>query len=113
MASFAKPLSLLGITLVVLHTLAIFFIYSQHYEGSWGGLLVFIIDFPVSALALIVVGHYVNFWLASAIIGGAWWYILGFLMANMVQRFRSAKVPSVKAQQPNPRFNTDRFQRPR
>ena len=55
----------------------------QRHEGSWGGFLVYVLDLPVSLLYLPMASSQSQQWAASAILGGAWWCVIGVLLGRV------------------------------
>lgn len=81
-ASRIKP-SAFGAAMLVLHTLALGGIAWQRHEGSWGGFLVYVLDLPVSLLYFPMASSQSQQWAASAILGGAWWCVIGVLLGRV------------------------------
>lgn len=81
----ATRLDVLGSIAFVVHGLLTGAIYSQHFEGSWGGFLLFVVDFPASLLFFIpgISGS----WLAMAIVGGLWWYVVAISVRKFVRKW--------------------------
>jgi hypothetical protein len=77
-------IDLLGSGAFLAHALLARVIYSQHFEGSWGGFLLFIVDFPASLLFL--VPGLSGSWLAMTVIGGAWWYFVATSLRRLSRR---------------------------
>jgi hypothetical protein len=78
----------IGLGLAAFHLLLVWAIWSQHYEGSWGGFLLFLIDFPISILIVVpssIYGKWVSGWIAFGIVGTLWWYFFP-LLASYVLR---------------------------
>jgi hypothetical protein len=73
-----------GLALLLLHSLLVAVIASQRYEGSWGGFLIYIIDLPVSLLYLHLVKSTSQQVIASIVLGGIWWYVVGSVLARGV-----------------------------
>lgn len=61
-------------------------VFAQHFEGSWGGFLIFLLALPASLLALIVGGHPI----ALLIAGLVQWYWIG----SVIDRVRRSKSES-------------------
>jgi len=64
---------------------------SRHFEGSWGGFLIFQVGFPSSVLALLLsnaLGIRTDYTLL--VCGTAWWFCIGVLIAKLFT-FISAK----------------------
>lgn len=78
-----KQISIVGVTLFMAHTLFVLFVHSQRYEGSWGGFLIFVVDFPFSLVYLVPVG--LDQWFMTTVFGGAWWYFLGTFGASVAR----------------------------
>lgn len=67
-------LDMIGVLAASAHAVLAFAIFGQHFEGSWGGFLMFAIDFPASVLFFLpgVNGS----WPAMIAIGSIWWYLV-------------------------------------
>lgn len=76
-----------GMLAFALHSILLLWIFNQHYEGSWGGFFVFVIDFPVSLLFLLP--GFGGSWLAMGVIGGIWWYLVAVGIVALVNKFRA------------------------
>jgi hypothetical protein len=77
----------LGVCAAIGHTALALAIRSQRFEGSWGGFLLFVIDFPASLFFLApgVSGS----WTAMIVIGGTWWYLIGFSVHKLIDRIKA------------------------
>lgn len=69
--------------LAVLNLLIVAYVYSQHYEGSWGGFVLFCLDFPISLLSFVPLGW--NQWMFFSVIGPLWWYLIGVLISTGIR----------------------------
>jgi hypothetical protein len=85
----------LGIILLVVHLVVIFWITMQEFEGSWGGFLIFLIDFPVSVLSFAFSG-YVQFIYFMAVVGSMWWYLIGLAISTLIKRAESGEEPALE-----------------
>ena len=86
MKDFPK-VSLVGSGLAIANLCLTFFVWSREFEGSWGGFLLFIFNFPVSMLSLIPVGW--NPWVFFSIVGPLWWYAVGAITERIWLRRRN------------------------
>lgn len=80
-----------GSALALGHVIIYSTIMSRHFEGSWGGFLISMVDFPASILALLlsnVPGIRTDYILL--VCGTAWWFYIGVLIAKLFT-FISAK----------------------
>jgi hypothetical protein len=66
------------------HLALVFGILEQHFEGSWGGFLLFLLDFPVSLLSFLPVGW--ASWFFFGVIGSLWWYVIGIVAVRSIKR---------------------------
>lgn len=86
-----NPLPALPVALGLVHALSIIFVFTQNYEGSWGGIFFVIPDFPV----IVLLGFFRSFlsfegyWLALAILGSIWWFFLGLLFVRLLKKLRN------------------------
>ncbi|WP_148289789.1 hypothetical protein [Ideonella sp. B508-1] len=82
--------SLFGLFLAVACLLACISVLCQHYEGSWGGLFVFMICFPASLPGLFI-GDLMGADLGPFIIvaGSVQWYAVGWCIERAVKRIKS------------------------
>ena len=89
-SSFKRYWSFLGIILATTSLVLSLVALNQHYEGSWGGFVVFLINLPFSAVILFI-GHALNFNQVPLIIcmGMVQWYFIGWLIEYMIKRFHS------------------------
>ena len=76
-----------GLALAALNLLVTFLVYRQHFEGSWGGFILFWFNFPISLLSFLPVGW--NQWLFFFIVGPAWWYFIGMFIVIVFESRRS------------------------
>jgi hypothetical protein len=83
----------LGLILLAVHLAVVFWINMQNFEGSWGGFLIFLIDFPVSLLSFAFSG-YVQFIYFMAVVGSIWWYAIGLTISTLIKRARAADATS-------------------
>jgi hypothetical protein len=74
----------LSLILAAAHLAAVIAVYSQHFEGSWGGFFLYVLDFPVSLLALLPLGW--NQWFFFGVIGSLWWYVIGGLILRLIKK---------------------------
>ena len=74
----------LSLVLLLVHLVIVFVVYRQHFEGSWGGFFLFLIDFPVSLLSFLPIGW--NQWFFFGVIGSIWWYLIGILILYFVKK---------------------------
>jgi hypothetical protein len=74
----------LSLILFAANLAAVVAIYQTHFEGSWGGFFLFVLDFPASLLALLPVGW--NPWLFFGVIGSLWWYLIGAVIFRWIKR---------------------------
>lgn len=73
-----------GIGLALLHVIVYFVVMAQHYEGSWSGFLIFLIDLPASLLILSLSNAFSIRTDIPLLIGGtAWWFCLGLLIGRV------------------------------
>ena len=77
-------LSSLGVALAVMSLGVTFFVWTQHFEGSWGGFVLFIINFPASLLALLPLG--LNQWVLFSVLGVVWWYVVGSCIERVLTK---------------------------
>jgi len=82
-----RKISLAGSTLAVAHAIFVAWIYSQHFEGSWGGFLVFAVDLPASLLFFPLSKISSNPWLNYVLVGTVWWYLVGHLATSLFRHF--------------------------
>jgi hypothetical protein len=66
--------------LSALHLAAVLAVYQQHFEGSWGGFLLFLLDLPVSLLSFLPIGW--NQWFFFGVIGSLWWFAIGIMIGR-------------------------------
>lgn len=80
--------AILATTSLVLSLVAL----SQHYEGSWGGFFVFLINLPISLVPL-VLGNLLGFNQVPFIIcaGIAQWYFVGWFIELAIKRVNSKR----------------------
>jgi hypothetical protein len=81
-------ISALGIFFCVSHLVFALWVYSQHYEGSWGYVLMAVVDFPVM-LPLAVINHFFRLslgWPLIFILGSFWWYFLGVGLTRIFRK---------------------------
>ncbi len=83
-------LNRLGLVLLTVHLAVVYWIYSQHFEGSWGGFFLFLIDFPISLLSFVCVG-WNQFIFFISVVGSLWWYSLGLIITALIKRANHAK----------------------
>ena len=84
-----------GLALAALNLLLTFLVYREHFEGSWGGFVLFCLDFPISLLSFLPVGW--NQWLFFFIVGPAWWYFVGMLIVVVFESRQSGqKDPKIR-----------------
>lgn len=78
-------ISVLGILLGFAHLTLASWIYSQHYEGSWGYLPMLVVDFPVSLLlaAISRVFELDSSWSLFFVLGSVWWYLIGLWLTRL------------------------------
>ena len=79
-----KNINKLGLIFFVIHTVIVYSIIGKHYEGSWGGFFLFILDFPISLLMLIPINW--NKWVLFGVIGALWWYLIGVIITIAVRK---------------------------
>lgn len=98
-----RRFSLLGALFAVAFGALALAIESQHYEGSWGGMLVFALGFPTSIAGLLLGGIFgpAGFWLV-VLCGAFQWYLIGMLVQGAVMR-RPTQIDPAKE---NPDANT-------
>jgi hypothetical protein len=54
------------------------FVMNRHFEGSWGGFFIFLVDFPASLPALLVSNVLrIRTDYVLLVLGTAWWFLLG------------------------------------
>jgi len=73
-----------GSALALGHAVFYFTVMSRHFEGSWGGFLIFLVDFPASVLVLLLsnaLGIRTDYALLAG--GTAWWFCIGILIAKL------------------------------
>jgi hypothetical protein len=89
-ASFELRWSLLGATLAFICLVVSLIALGQHYEGSWGGFVVFQINFPISLVPL-VLGNLLGLDQVPFIIcaGIAQWYVVGSFIESAIKRVNS------------------------
>jgi hypothetical protein len=88
--------SLLGLGFALANLLLTFFVWQSRFEGSWGGFLLFILNFPVSMLSFIPLGW--NQWAFFLIFGPIWWYSIGFVAERIWvsrRKLRKSHLPTV------------------
>lgn len=71
-------ISRLGIALALSNLIITLWVYVQKFEGSWGGFVLFWVNFPVSLLTFIPFGW--NQWLFFIFVGPIWWYVIGVFL---------------------------------
>ena len=93
MVAIRSRISVLGCVLGVVHLAFVLLIYSQHYEGGWSYWPVAVIDFPVTLI--LAAGKSIielqSWWLAYVLLGSAWWYVVGHLIAQIYKRMQNSK----------------------
>lgn len=67
-----------GWVLAAVHLAVVLGVYKQHFEGSWGGFVLFLLDFPVSLLSFLPIGW--NQWIFFGVIGSLWWFAIGIII---------------------------------
>lgn len=88
-----RPQLASGKAFAVAHVIFYVAVLSQHYEGSWGGFLIFIVDFPVSFLLLTPLPVSTDVAMFIMLIAGTiWWFFIGVLLAPLVQDIVTAIV---------------------
>lgn len=77
-------ISVIGTIFSFAHLVFALWIYSQHYEGSWGYVPMVVVDFPVSLLfaAISHVFKLNSSWALFFIFGSAWWYLIGLWLTR-------------------------------
>jgi hypothetical protein len=81
-----------GSALALSHVILFFAIMSRHYEGSWGGFLIFLVDFPGSILPLLLSNALgIGNLHPLLVFGTVWWFCIGILISKAFTFF-SAKV---------------------
>ncbi len=80
-----EKLNKLGVVLLVFHAAIVFIILGQKFEGSWGGFVLFVIDFPISLLLMLLPFKW-DQWVLFGIFGSLWWYILGVLITAIMRK---------------------------
>lgn len=73
---------------LVLHTAAVTVVWQTWELGLRSGILVWM-DFPISLLYLGFAGNHLLAW--SVVLGGAWWAVLGALVARGVGRITALR----------------------
>ena len=77
----------IGVSAFLAHALVAGIVWAQHFEGSWGGFLLFIFDFPASLLFFLPgIG---GSWIAMIFIGGVWWYLVVVGIRKLIARLGS------------------------
>jgi hypothetical protein len=73
-----------------------FFVMSRHFEGSWGGYVIFLVDFPGSLPALILSNLLeIRTPYVLLVVGTAWWFLLGIGFSMLFRGF-SARARRVR-----------------
>jgi hypothetical protein len=74
-----------GSALALGHAVFYFIIMSRHYEGSWGGFLIYLVDFPASVLVLLL-SNALGIRTPYALLAGgtAWWFCIGILITKLL-----------------------------
>lgn len=82
-------ISVVGAISSLTHLVLALWIYSQHYEGSWGYIPMLVMDFPVSFLfaAISRVLELGSAWALFFIFGSIWWYVIG----SWLERFFNSR----------------------
>lgn len=73
----------LSFVLLVVHLGVVYWVYKENFEGSWGGFLLFVIDFPISLLGFIPVW---NEWFFFSVVGSLWWYWIGTVISSLIAK---------------------------
>jgi hypothetical protein len=81
MSKRIHKVSSLGVVLALLYFAFALFVLSQHYEGSWGGFLLFWTSFPASLLTFIFPGGRMG-GVLLVVVGVSWWYLVGHYSQN-------------------------------
>jgi hypothetical protein len=94
-------LSLLGVVFAVAFGLLALLIDAQHYEGSWGGMFIFTLGFPLSIVGLLLGGLAGPAGFALVVgCGAIQWYLIGALVQFIIGRSRrrgSSAIGSIHA----------------
>ena len=77
--------SKVGYVLLALHVLVVYGIYAQHFEGSWGGFVLFLIDLPISLLSFFIEDRTAQ-WTFFYVVGSIWWYVVGSIVESGLHR---------------------------
>jgi hypothetical protein len=89
-------LSLVGVAFAVAFVLLALVIDSQHYEGSWGGMFIFVLGFPLSIVGLLFGGGAGSAGFALLVgCGAIQWYLLGMLVQSVVERSRRRRSSAI------------------
>jgi hypothetical protein len=81
---------LVGLMFASLHTALCYWVFASATEGSWGGFLVALIDFPIS-IPLDLVAQRLGGNAAPIVGGTVWWFCLGIAISKGA-RFLIARV---------------------
>src|SRR5262249_54736051 len=77
--------------LALSHVVFCFWVLGRHFEGSWGGFLIFLVDLPASVLALLISNIFgIRTDYVLLVVGTAWWFGVGTLL-SMLLTWLSAK----------------------
>jgi len=81
-------ISVLGVLLGFAHLALALWIYSQHYEGSWGYVPMVAVDFPVSLLfaAISRIFELDSAWPLFFVFGSVWWYLIGLWLTRFFSK---------------------------
>ena len=70
--------------MAILHLALVWWVSAEDFEGSWGGMVLFVADLPVSLLLFLPIPA--NQWFLFAIVGTVWWYFIGVFLNKLVQK---------------------------
>jgi hypothetical protein len=87
-------MSWIGLALAALNAIIAIALFQHGFEGSWGGFFVFLINLPISVLALLI-DYYVQPkypWLL-VLTGVVWWYVIGWWIERCIRRRSRRRLP--------------------
>jgi hypothetical protein len=75
----------LGSIAAIAHAIVIgvLLVGAKNVEGSWGGFLPFLVDFPISIL-FFGLSHYIPLSLLHFVLGSLWWFSVTWAVSKLV-----------------------------